>query len=93
MLDGLDHALRHPIALRPLRCILLMLDSIVLAHQLELCSPFSTIVRQYKLGDSILADNVIFQEPGYSLGTMINNGLCLTPFGIMVNGHQDVLVS
>jgi hypothetical protein len=24
---------------------------------------------------------------------MINNCLCLTPLGIMVDGHQDVLVS
>jgi len=62
MLDGLDHALCHPIALRPLNCSALMLDPIVLAHQLELCSPFSTIVSKYKFGDSILADNVIFQE-------------------------------
>ncbi len=93
MLDGLDHAFRHPIALRPLRCSALMLDSVVFAHQFELCSPFSTIVSKYKLGDSELADNVIFQEPGCSLGTMISNRLHLTPFGIMVNGHQDVLVS
>ncbi len=87
MLDGLDHALHHPIALRPLKCSELMLDFVVLAHQLEFCSPFSTIVSKYKLGDSIPADNVIFQEPGCSLGTMINNCLCLTPLGIMVDGH------
>ncbi len=93
MLDGLDHAFCHPIALRPLRCNALMLDSVVLAHQLEFYSPFSTIISKYKLGDSIPADNVIFQEPSYSLGTMINNCLCLTPLGIMVDGHQDVLVS
>ncbi len=93
MLDGLDDALRHPIALRPLRCSALMLDPIVLAHQIKFCSPFSTIVSKHKLGDPIPADNVIFQESGCSFGTMISNCFRLTPLGIMVDGHQGVLVS
>jgi len=70
-----------------------MLDPVVLAHQLKLCSLFSTIVSKYKFGDSILVDNVIFQEFGGSFGTMISNCLCLTPLGVMVDGHQNVFVS
>ncbi len=93
MLDGLDNALRHPIALKPLRCSALMLDPVVLAHQIEFCSPFSTIVSKHKLGDPIPADNVIFQESGRSLSTMISNCFRLTPLEIMVDGHQDVFVS
>jgi hypothetical protein len=93
MLDGLDHALRHTIALRPLRCSALMLDSVVLAHHLEFCSPFSTIVSEYKFGYSIPIDNVVFQESGCSLGTMISNCFCLAPLRIVVDGHQNVFVS
>jgi hypothetical protein len=70
-----------------------MLDLEVLAHQIEFCSPFSTIVNKHKLGDLVPADNVIFQESGRSLGTMISNCFRLTPLGIMVDGHQDVFVS
>jgi hypothetical protein len=36
MLDGLNHALSHPIALRPLGCSALVLNSIVPTHHVEL---------------------------------------------------------
>jgi len=39
MLDGLNHALSHPIALRPLGCSALVLNSIVPTHHVELYSP------------------------------------------------------
>jgi len=39
MLDGLNHALSHPIALRPLGCNALVLNNIVPTHHVELCSP------------------------------------------------------
>ncbi len=93
MFDGLDHALCHPIALRPLRCSALMLDSVVLAHYLEFYSPFPTIVSEYEFGYSISADNVVFQESGCSLSTMISDRLCLAPLGIVVDGHQNIFVS
>jgi hypothetical protein len=38
MLDGLDHTLCHPIALRPLGCSALVLDCIVLTHHIELAA-------------------------------------------------------
>jgi hypothetical protein len=87
MFDRFDQALCHPIALRPLGCSVLMLDSIVIAHHIEFFSPFSTIVSKHKLGDSIPADYVIFQESSCILSTMISNRLSLTPFRIVVDGH------
>jgi hypothetical protein len=69
-----------------------MLYSVVLAHYLEFCSPFPTIVSEYEFGYSIPADNVVFQESGCSLSTMIDNYLCLAPLGIVVDGHQNVFV-
>ncbi len=93
MLDGLNHALCHSIALRPLRCSALMLDSVILAHHLEFCNLFSTIVNEYESGYSISADDVVLREPGCSLSTMVSNHLCLAPLGIVVDGHQNVPIS
>jgi len=44
MLDGLDHALSHPIALRPFGRSALVLNSIIPTHHVELCSPLPPIV-------------------------------------------------
>jgi len=64
MLDGLDHTLGHPIALRPLRCSALVLNCIVLTHHIELCSPLPPIISQYELRDTEPTDYVILQKPG-----------------------------
>jgi hypothetical protein len=93
MLDGFNHALRHPVALGPLGCSALMLDGIILAHHIKLCSPLPSIVSQYKFGNSISTDYVIFQKHGGSFSSMISNRLCFAPLRIVVNGHQNVFVA
>jgi hypothetical protein len=93
MLDGFDHAFRHPVALGPLRCSALVLDGIILAHHIELCSPLPSIISQYKFGNSIPTDYVILQKLGGSFGSMISHRLCFAPFRIMVDGHQNVFVA
>jgi hypothetical protein len=87
MLDGFNHALCHPVALGPLGCSALMLDGIILAHHIKLCIPLSSIVSQYKFGNAIPTDYVIFQKPGGSFNSMINHHLCFAPLRIMVDGH------
>jgi hypothetical protein len=93
MLDGLDHTLGHPIALRPLGCSTLVLNCIVLTHHIELCSPLPPIISQYELRDTEPTDYVILQKHGCCSGSMIGNCLRFTPLGIVVNGHQDVFVA
>jgi hypothetical protein len=93
MLDGFNHALRHPVALGPLGCSALMLDGIILAHHIKLYSPLSSIVSQYKFGNSIPTDYVIFQKPGGNFSSMISNCLCFASLRIVVDGHQNVFVA
>jgi hypothetical protein len=85
MLDGLDHALRHPVALRPLGCSALVLDGIILTHHIKLCSPLPSIVSKYEFGNPMPTDYFIFQKPGCCFSSMISNRLCFAPLRIVVN--------
>jgi hypothetical protein len=87
MLDGLNHALSHPIALRPLGCSTLVLNSIVPTHHVELCSPLPPIVSQHEFGNSISTNYLILQKPGCRLRSMVSNRLCFAPLRIVVDGH------
>jgi hypothetical protein len=48
MLDGFDHAFRHSIALWLLWCSALVVDGIILAHGVKLCTPLPSIVSKYE---------------------------------------------
>ncbi len=93
MLDGLDHALSHPIALRPLGCSALVLNSIIPTHHIEFCSPFPPIVSQHEFGNSIPTNYLILQKPGCRLCSMVSNRLCFASLRIVVDGHQNILVA
>ncbi len=79
MLDGLDHGLNHPIALRPLRRSELVLNGIIPTHYIKFCSPLPPIVSQHEFGNSIPTNYLILQEPGFRLRSMVSNRLCFAP--------------
>jgi hypothetical protein len=93
MLDGFDHAFRHPVALWPLWCSALVLYSIIFAHGIELCTPFPSVVSKNELRNSIPANQIILQKSCNNLGSMVSYCLGFAPLRIVVDSHQDIFVT
>ncbi len=44
MFNNFDQTFHHPITLRPLGCYVLMVDIVVLTHNIKFCYPFPSII-------------------------------------------------
>ncbi len=93
MLDGLDHALNHSIALKSLGWSALVLNSVIPTHYIELCNPLPPIINQYKSGNSVPANHFILQKLSCCLRPMISNCFSFAPLRVVVDSHQDIFVA
>ncbi len=79
MFECLDHPFSHPIALRPLRRIALVVYGIVFAQGFKFRIPLTPIVRKHKSGNPVPANQVVFQKSGCRLSPVVSYSLGFAP--------------